>query len=472
MPPTDDANRPARPVESFRCKAVSSVAFKAAADHNGTHTTVLKMTFEATYKPPIMTFRFNINVAGLRNGEKVQTRLYMDIPTDHILSLEQVNNVHAITTPEIGPCHAPTLSNGDMCVLFVLRSPATVVSPPGEFAYKPASMSTLSNVLLLAAAREFALYLPHKALSNEKLECLRQGVLSTASSFEKEAQKKEHDRWRRALYGGTGGRVADMPDDTALSVLDLDGAKCDDRSVNLDETSDPLTYKPSAVNHGDAYATAAPGNSRSEMPTLIPPPYSLGSDGDEKPFLNFKGSQREKRLRELGVLRAEGLPTSVYDAPASPDIISPSPERMVQASRFETQPDSFDVSPPSLTGVLSNLAHVLSTVVQQRDNEKSPQAELLAMRKRLADMETERELQTAYFNGRLASHDQLIQRHNELANRFDKLVSTILATRTRRTGLGRIRTRYAMRRLSHSHFNAPLRKPPLRLRRPHRRPAA
>jgi hypothetical protein len=210
----------------------------------------LRMSFKASYEPPIATFRLDANVFGRDDGgKKEKTTLYFDVPPHHISSLQ---HTHDVDTAELDQDDLQHFAGGVTRVRFLLKRPGHLVLPICDLSLKPASQRVLASLKLLAATAEFVLYLPHTALSKHQLHLLEDAVTSPTSRHDRQQQDKEHQWWLGALYGGVGGRVYtvadnDYDDDTTAS-------ESGDSTV---ATATPPAYR-RAPDDEDAEVGAAP----------------------------------------------------------------------------------------------------------------------------------------------------------------------------------------------------------------------
>ncbi|KAK7910553.1 hypothetical protein PG985_013034 [Apiospora marii] len=379
MMPTDDGS-----VESGQsfCEEVISVvvAFKvdgprghddderdcdADADEEDTRHK-LRMSFKASYKPPIVTFRFSVNVFGHdEGGKKEKTTLYFDVPPHHISSLEQT---HHVDTAELGHDDLAQFSGGVTRVRFLLQRPGHLVQPARDLTLKPASQRTLASMALLASVSEFVLFMPHTTLSKEQFRCLEEAVTSPVSRHDLQLQDKEHDWWLGALYGGVGGRLFNK--ETSVHDDDSTASESGDSTI---ATATPPAYR--SAPDGDA-AAGEPGNVTGDADS--PPPYDQlesedGAPTDRKGMLLLSlrcdwdidilpGKQPGKRLRD-----------------------SPDPDIRLYRRRLVSPPvdgasEKLESNPVAL--VLSKLEQVLMKAEATEEENRSLRAELAAMRQR------------------------------------------------------------------------------------------
>jgi hypothetical protein len=286
-----------QPADPFSEKASSAiVAFEAVGgpdddrdDDQGRHNRPgreksrqkIRLGFHVCYKPPVVTFRFNINVFGHETGgQKVKTTLYFDIPRHYISSLEHIYHVDTATAPELDQDDIQQLVGGVTRVQFRLHRPGNLVAHPQEYTLKPASQHVLASMTLWATALEFTVLIPRTTLSKDQLQCLHQAVISTTLCDEQQ-QDKEHDWWLAALYGGIGGRLLSPHPAIANSASDSnDVTTASESGESTVAATTPPAYRRWAAPD-DQDATAAEPNiaSTSELddgiPTASPPPYDL-----------------------------------------------------------------------------------------------------------------------------------------------------------------------------------------------------
>lgn len=294
---SDDIDRVTQSADPFYEKASSSVVvFEAVGgpeddrdddqDRQGgpdreTGRQKMRMGFQVCYRPPVVTFRFNINVFGYElGGQKVKTTLYFDIPRHYISSLEYIYHVDTATAPELDQDDMQQLVGGAMRVLFRLRRPGNLIAPPQEYNLKPASQHVLASMTLWATVLEFALFIPRTTLSKDQLQCLQQAVTSS-TLWDQEQQDKEHDWWLAALYGGIGGRLLNPhPAIASPAIESNDASTASESGESTVATATPPAYRRSATPNDQGATPATPNVAiTSEWDDWVaaasPPPYDL-----------------------------------------------------------------------------------------------------------------------------------------------------------------------------------------------------
>jgi hypothetical protein len=271
MPPLPgDATEAAGPLELFcaeASRAVVSFALRTPGDDHDPDCScqhgltieprirrqTIRMGFRASYKPPVVTFRFNANVFSYKDGKKMPTTIYVDIPPHHVLSLEQTTHVDPSTAPELSPDDRQHFASGVTRVHFRLRKPGLLVGPPEELSLKPSSQRTFASFARLANTRDLILFCPHTILSKHQCQTLQQAVEPIAWTHEKwQQQATEHKNWLSTLYGGTGGRVHDTT--TPTPSPSPDGGAGDAASESGESTvatATPPAYSRRAASHED-----------------------------------------------------------------------------------------------------------------------------------------------------------------------------------------------------------------------------
>lgn len=442
MPPTkDDTCRVAVINEPF-CKEASTVvlAFKLA-DHESDRQT-LRMGFKACYKPPVVTFRFNVKVFGY-GKKKDKTTVYFDVPRQHISSLEQSDHVDITTVPELYRDNIPKLVGGITRVRFLLKRPGNLIQPIGEQSLKPASQRILASMTLLAEALEFVLFMPHTTLSKEQIQCLKQAVSSPTSSDDQQQQEKEHNWWLKALYGGAGGKLLNTHT-TTVSPTAIDSNDISTASESGDSTiatDTPPAYKRSAVptDHGsigaETYDLATAADLGDEIATPSPPPYKSlePTDGDPASAAEMTG----KRLRDCEGLNARISRRRLGSESRPADGEQSYSEGILGASKLKRQQDVDTCLPYPVTLFVSKLNEILRRTQHLEEENGVLKAELSIMRKsqhqmnakveemidrdhkyvkRIQDLENESAALATQINNLRQSHDDMGERQTDLEN--------------------------------------------------------
>ncbi|KAK8137405.1 hypothetical protein PG984_002898 [Apiospora sp. TS-2023a] len=317
----------------------------------------LRMSFKAFYQPPIVTLRFNINLFGHdESGKKDKTVLYFDVPPYHISSLEQT---HEADIAELDHDDRKHFTGAVTRVRFLLKRPGNLVQPTQDLALKPASQRTLETMRLLASAFEFDLFMPHTTLSKEQFRCLEKAVTSPTSRHDLELQRKDHDWWLDALYGGVGGHL--FNNETPAH----DDSTASESGESTIATATPPAYRRSAPDddESDVDAAGEPDNVTGDEADSPPPYDQVESEAGDAPT-DMKGKQPGKRLRD-----------------------SPDPDARLYRRRLFSPPVDGALCLDPVALVLSKLEQVLKKAQATEEENRSLRAELSAMRQRQDQLE-------------------------------------------------------------------------------------
>ncbi|KAK8048099.1 hypothetical protein PG996_016163, partial [Apiospora saccharicola] len=322
----------------------------------------LRMSFKAFYQPPIVTLRFNINLFGHdESGKKDKTVLYFDVPPYHISSLEQT---HDADIAELDHDDRKHFTGGVTRVRFLLKRPGNLVQPTQDLALKLASQRTLETMRLLASAFEFDLFMPHTTLSKEQFRCLAKAVMSPTSRHDLQLQRKDHDWWLDALYGGVGGHL--FNNETPAH----DDSTASESGESTIATATPPAYRRSAPDddESDVDVAGEPDNVTGDEADSPPPYDQVESEAGDAPT-DMKGKQPGKRLRD-----SPDLDVRLYRR----RLLSPPVDGASCLEKLETNPVAL---------VLSKLEQVLKKAQATEEENRSLRAELSAMRKRQDQLE-------------------------------------------------------------------------------------
>lgn len=269
-PPEDDASPGARD-GPFTVTATGFITFKAGEAEDKAQK--LRVQLKATYRPPVVTLRFNVELFGYSHDrKKAKTTMFLDVPRDHIAALEHTALVGCSDARELARDDLPSGSISQL--RFLLRSPGRIVKPVHNplQAIRPNSQPTRAAIISLATAREFVLFVAHNTFSLPQIRSLQHAV-TRPSEAEAQKQHKEHVHWLGTLYGGAGGKVLDM-----RPTVDADTpSESGDSTVPI---SSPPGYK-RVTRRGDPMPPSSEDleEANDAAAAVTPPPY-VPEDGD------------------------------------------------------------------------------------------------------------------------------------------------------------------------------------------------
>lgn len=270
--------------EPFAITATGVATFKAEEEARK-----LRMQLKAAYKPPIVTFRFNVELFGYGdNKKKARTMLFFDVPHDHIAALEYTALVDFTDAHELVRQDLP--SGGIAQLRFLLKRPGHIVEPAQDplQALRPNSQPTRAAMLLLATVREFVLFVPQNTISHHQICSLQSAVIYNPSEVDEQKKHKEYVHWLGTLYGGKGGKVLDprpavdagTPSESGDSTVPMSSPPGYKR---VTQRGDPIPPSDEDDKVDDAAASAA-----------TPPPY-VPNGADLSATANRSGRPGEKR---------------------------------------------------------------------------------------------------------------------------------------------------------------------------------
>lgn len=158
----------------------------------------LHIRYESASRSALFKLQLPVLLRPRRNKSKNTAQFFLFMPPENIATLSIAGGQQ--DTPEAVRNIMPA---DHLCLRFALSTPPTVVAPPAPDRLVPKnerSAGVLTSLLDLARQTNLAIYIPHRALDQPRLQ-----TLCTAASGHGLASIDYHST--ASLYGGKGGRV-------------------------------------------------------------------------------------------------------------------------------------------------------------------------------------------------------------------------------------------------------------------------